>query len=96
MLHTCGAVHGEAYELVGIRVQFSFVAAGQELRVAGDHPQWLLQIVGGYISKLLKVRIGSRQLLRPSSQFLLRALALCNVTHKCGKESAFYPTVSKR
>ena len=67
-LHAGGAVHREGDELVGVGVQLALVAPGQKLRVAGHHPQRLLQIVRGNVGKL--------------PQFLVRAVQLLHLLQK--------------
>ena len=62
-LHAVGPVHGEGDELVGVGVQLSLVAPGEQLRVAGHHPQRLLQIVRGDVGELPQLLVGAVQLL---------------------------------
>ena len=45
-LHTVAPVYSKGDKLVGIRVQASCVALGQQLRITGNHAQRLLEIVG--------------------------------------------------
>src|SRR5579862_3374262 len=45
----------------GFAVELAAIAIHQELRIAGDHPQRLLQIVAGRKSELIQVFIGAKQ-----------------------------------
>ena len=67
-LHPAGPVHREGDELVGVGVQLSLVAPGEKLRVAGHHPQRLLQVVRSDVGEL--------------SQFLVRAVQLLHLLQK--------------
>ena len=82
----CGAVDGEADELVGVVVELALVAARQQLRVARHHAQRLLQVVRGDVGELLELGVRARQLVLlgaqrrlGAKQRLLGALALGDV-----------------
>jgi hypothetical protein len=62
LLHARGAVDDEAHELGRIALQALAVAALEELRVARDRAQRLLQVVRGDRGELLQLRVGALQL----------------------------------
>src|SRR5208337_568537 len=62
-LHPRRALDDEGDEFVRIRVQFSVVTPGQQLRETAHGPQWFLQIVRGDISKLFEFLVAALKLL---------------------------------
>src|SRR5438445_6553212 len=58
-LHPLGAVHRVVDVFVGLFVEFSLVAFGQELGVGRNHAQRLLQVVRIDVGKLLQSRTGA-------------------------------------
>src|SRR6185437_12306579 len=69
-LHTGRAVYRVTDELIGVAVEPAGVAPLQELRVAGDHPQRLLQVVAGDVGELLQSGIGAAEVLGHAAQIL--------------------------
>ena len=61
-LHTLGAIDGIGDELVGFGIEFLAVALSEELDVAGDEPEGLLEVVRGDVGKLLEVAVGAFEL----------------------------------
>ena len=61
-MHAGGAVHRVINKLIGILIQLSPVALGQELGKAGYHAQGFLEVMGGHIGKLLQLCIGALQI----------------------------------
>ena len=57
--HPLGPVHGVGDVLVGLGIHLSPIAIAQQLQVAGDHPQRLLEIVRGHVGELLQVLVGA-------------------------------------
>ena len=60
-LHPGGTVHGERDEFVGVGVELAPVAVGQELHVAGDHPQRLGQVMRGDVRELREITVRTFQ-----------------------------------
>jgi hypothetical protein len=82
-LQADGAVHRVADVLLGLVVELLSVTLGQELRVARDHPQRLLQVVRGDVGELLEFLVGAREveddgceLVCPPCDELLEVLAV--------------------
>ena len=79
LLHPRHAVHDVEEELVGVGVELVLVLALDQLHVAGDHPQRLLEIVRGDVGELLEFLVGARQLLGRVFQSVLGLLAVGDV-----------------
>ena len=79
MLHPRDAVDDVVEELVGVGVELVLVLALDQLHVAGDHPQRLLQVVRGDVGELFEFLVGSRQLLGRAFQRFLGLLAIGDV-----------------
>ena len=75
-LHPGGAFHRERNELASIGVELILVAALQQLGVAGDHAQRLLQVMRGHGGELFQFLVGAFQLLGLLGQCLFHPLAL--------------------
>ena len=73
---------GDKFEvLVGLFIQLWAITPFEQLGVTGDSAQGFLQVVRGYVGKLLQLRIGTRQLLRVFQNVAFGALAFGNVVH---------------
>ena len=60
-LHAHGTVDRESHEFPGIGIELVGQTLLQQLHVADDHAQGLLQVVRGNIGELLEFRVGARQ-----------------------------------
>ena len=60
-LHPAGAVGGEGDELLRVLVEAVAVAPLEELDVAGDRPERLLEVVRRHIGKALQLLVGTAQ-----------------------------------
>ncbi|HEX8244749.1 MAG TPA: hypothetical protein VF541_14680 [Longimicrobium sp.] len=88
-LHAGGAVHRVGDEAVGLLVQLSVVAPGQELRVAGDHAQRLLQVVRGHVGEALQLGVAALQLGGQRGALGLHPPPLGHVLHAEQHQGAF-------
>src|SRR5260370_30890874 len=91
LLPTGGAAHGKADEFVCIGIEIPFVALRQQLCIACDHAERLLQVVRSHIRELFELRVGPSQLFHLAAQLLLGALLSGDVAYKCGKETPLPP-----
>ncbi len=89
VLHAAGGIHGKADELVGVAVQPTHVALGQQVEKTGDLAQRFLQVVRGDVGKLLKLGVGAAQFLGLAFQVQFRFLALGHVAPR-GVDQAFF------
>jgi hypothetical protein len=69
-LHARGPIDRVMNVFVGILVQLSVVALGQQLGVGRHHAQRLLQIMRGHVGKLLQIAIGAGEFFERSAMFL--------------------------
>ena len=60
-LHAHRAIDRVSDIFVGLLVQLAAIAFRQQLGIVGNHAQRFLQVVRGYIGKLLQFRIGAGQ-----------------------------------
>src|SRR5258708_29057665 len=81
LLHPCRAVHGKADKLVCLVAELPFVATRQELRIACDHSERLLQVVRGHISEQFELCVGARQLFCFVGKFLFPPLTLTTIQY---------------
>ena len=71
-LHPVGPLDRVVDILVGLLIQSTLVPLGQQLHVAGDHAEGLLEVVSGDVGELLELAVGAGQLLGPLGQRLVR------------------------
>ena len=78
-LHADTAVDDEANEVIGVGVQLSLIAAGQQMGVADHDTERFLQIMGGHLGEPRQFDIGAFQLLHGAPQPVLDFLLIRNV-----------------
>lgn len=62
LLHAHGAIHSEAHEVLRVIVELVVVTPRDELGVARDHPQRLLQVMRGDVGELFQLLVRARQI----------------------------------
>ena len=80
-MHAQGTVDSVVNVLISIVVKFAAIALGEKLGIGGDHAQRFLQIMGGYVRKLLQVTVRARQFFQRLIALLAQSLLVYGSPH---------------